>query len=81
VTGKPWPSAYALYRLFGSAGQELRRSMPLKEKPDPQLPYAWRLALVGAALRLLVEDSNRPEPPFILVLTGTTKTSDNDLKK
>ena len=81
MTPRPWISAYTLSLVARYTPQKLWRSMPRKEKPAKELPYAWRLALVGAVLRLLVEDSNRPEPPFILVLTGTTKTSDNDLKK
>ena len=87
MTGKPWPSAYALYRLFGSAGQELRRSLPLKEEPAKQLPYTWRLGLTGAALRLYREVSTRSESFLGMVLTGSTKDSevsdemrDNDQK-
>jgi hypothetical protein len=44
---------YALAVLLGSVGRDLSRSLPPKEKPAKELPYAWRLALVRVAYALL----------------------------
>jgi hypothetical protein len=72
---RPLISTYALAMLFRSAGRDLALTLPLKKAGD-HLPPAWRLALVGAALRLLVEDSNGVEPPFTPVLTSPTQDSE-----
>jgi len=85
MTDRPLISPCTLAVLFRSAGEELGRSLPLKEKPAEELPPGWRLTLMGVALRVLTEDSNRVEslkeqnsvPLFTLVLTGSTKGSED----
>lgn len=76
MKAKPWLGAYALAVLFRSVGRDLSRSLPPKEKPAKELPYEWRLMLMGAALRLLAADPDRVEPSFASGLTSSTKASE-----